>query len=218
MSLTQSAGDYVKAIHFLTTSGAAPTGQIAERLGISSAAVTGMLIRLRDEGLVKYEPYRGASLSVRGEREALRLLRRHRLIETFMIDRLGYTWDEVHDEAEKIEHVISDRFTEALAALLGHPNHDPHGDPIPDGEGNLPATPTTPLADLRPGESLLVARLHTQEPDVLAHLAGLGVQRGIQITVRAREPLGGLLEVAVDGRVFAVSKELATLIRGDVLS
>lgn len=216
--MTQSVGDYLKAIYALAATGAAGTGEIADALGISAAAVSGMLVRLRDEGLVKYEPYRGASLTVRGELEALRLLRRHRLIETFMIDRLGYTWDQVHDEAEMIEHAISDRFTEALAELLGHPSHDPHGDPIPDVDGNLPDTPTTPLAELQTGERLRVAQLRTQETDVLAHLADLGVQPGARISVRAREPLGGLLEVEVEGRVCAVSKELATLIRGEALS
>lgn len=177
-----------------------------------------MLARLRDDGLVLYEPYRGATLTPRGEREALNLLRRHRLVETFMIEHLAYRWEEVHDEAEAIEHVISDRFSEALAGLLGHPSHDPHGDPIPNVDGHLPATPNTPLAELDPGQTLRVARLLTQESDVLTHLGKFGVQPGSRLTVRSREPLGGLLEVEIDGRTRALSKELATLIRGEVVT
>lgn len=214
--LTQSVGDYLKAIHSAAGDGVAGTGRIAAALGVSAASVSGMLVKLRDEGLVRYEPYQGARLTARGEQEALRLLRRHRLIETFMIERLCYTWDEVHGEAERIEHAISDRFAEALAELLGHPSHDPHGDPIPSADGSLPETPATPLAELQPGEVLRVARLRTQEADVLTYLAELGVEPGACIEVRGREPLGGLLTVAIGGRVHALSKELATLIRGEV--
>lgn len=216
--LSQSVGDYVKVIHDLSTEGAASTSRIADALGLAAASVSNMLARLHDDGLVAYRRYHGAALTQRGEREALRLLRRHRLIETFMIERLGYTWDEVHNEAETIEHTISDRFAEALAELLGHPSHDPHGDPIPNPDGTLPDTPATPLAELEPGRTLRVARLLTQESDVLAHLAKLGVQPGACVTVRSREPLGGLLEVQIGSDNGALSKELATLIRGEVMS
>ena len=215
--LSQSGEDYVKAIHDLSASGPASTSSIAEALGVAAASVSSMLAKLRDDEFVSYQPYQGATLTSRGEREALRLLRRHRLIETFMIDRLGYSWDEVHEEAETIEHAISDRFAEALAALLEHPTHDPHGDPIPNADGSLPETPSTPLAELAPGQTLQVARLLTQESDVLTHLTKLGVKPGMRLTVRAREPLGGLVEVQIGGERRALSKELATLIRGEVV-
>lgn len=217
-NLSQSVGDYVKVIHALSADEAASTSKIASALGVAAASVSNMLARLHDDGLVSYEAYRGATLTPRGEREALRLLRRHRLVETFMIERLGYTWDEVHDEAEAIEHAISDRFTEALAELLGHPSHDPHGDPIPGADGSLPDTPATPLAELEPGQILQVARLLTQEGDVLTHLTTLGIQPGTRIEVQSREPLGGLLEVRIDDGIRALSKELATLIRGEVVA
>lgn len=215
--LTRSGGDYLKAVRALSRDGAATTSDVAEALGVSPASASQMLAKLHEDGLVAYRAYHGATLTPRGEREALRLLRRHRLIETFMIERLGYSWDEVHEEAEAIEHTISDRFAEELARLLDHPQHDPHGDPIPRSDGTLPDTPATPLAALEPGTSLRVARLLTQDAEVLTHLAALGIQPGARLTVRSREPLGGLLHVDADGAARALSKELATLVRGEVL-
>lgn len=133
-----------------------------------------------------------------------------------MIERLGYGWDEVHEEAEAIEHAITDRFTERLANLLGHPTHDPHGDPIPNADGTLPDTPNTPLAELGLGAALEVSRLLTQDDDVLRYLAELGITPGRRLEVRKREPFGGLVHIIVDDRAEVVSKELATLVRGAV--
>ena len=132
-----SVGDYLKAIWQVAGAGAASTKEIAARLSIAPASVTNMFGRLQEMGLVEYERYHGASLTEEGRAEALRLVRRHRLIETFLLDQLGYSWEEVHEEAEKLEHAVSDRFTERLADLLGHPDHDPHGDPIPAVDGTL---------------------------------------------------------------------------------
>lgn len=140
LDLSKSASDCLKVIHALSLEEAASTSEIAGALGVAPASVSNMLVRLSDDGLVSYEPYRGAALTARGEVEALRLLRRHRLVETFMIERLGYARGEVIDGAERLGHAISDRFTEALAELLGHPSLDPHGNPIPSPDGITPGS------------------------------------------------------------------------------
>lgn len=212
--LSKSAEDYLKTIWLSTRDGPVATGTVAGALGVTDASVSEMLGKLSEQGLVRYTPYHGAQLTGGGERAALDLLRRHRLLETFLAEYLGYGWDEVHSEAEALEHAVSARFTERLAARLGHPTHDPHGDPIPGADGTLPDTPDLPLADLGVGETLEVACLKTQAADVLAYLADLGVQPGHALTVVQREPLGGLLRVAVGGREVALSTTLATLIRG----
>lgn len=215
--LSKSVEDYLKVIWQGTRDGPVSTGAIAAALGVSDASVSGMLGKLNDLTLVNYTRYHGALLTLQGERQALQLLRRHRLIESFLIDYLGYGWDEVHNEAEALEHAVSERFTEQLAVRLGHPTHDPHGDPIPAADGTLPDTPDVPLAELTVGQALEVARLKTQEADVLAYLAELNIQPGHVLRVRESEPLGGLLRVDVDERDVAISKTLATLIRGRLL-
>src|SRR5215218_76419 len=136
---SSSVGDYIKAIWDLGGVGSASTKDVATRLLVSPASVSNMFVRLQEMGLAEYERYQGASLTERGRVEALRLVRRHRLIETFLLEHLGYDWQEVHDEAERLEHAVSDGFTERLAQLLGHPDRDPHGDPIPSAEGTLEA-------------------------------------------------------------------------------
>src|ERR687894_1223842 len=128
-SPSASVGDYVKAIWEVAGSGVASTKEVAERLSIAPPSVTNMFVRLQEMGLTEYERYRGASLTERGREEALRLVRRHRLIETFLLEHLGYSWEEVHEEAERLEHAVSDGFTERLAGILGPPDPDPHRDP-----------------------------------------------------------------------------------------
>lgn len=215
--LSQPVEDYLKVIWLNAREGPAATSTVAASLGVSDASVSSMLAKLTDLGLVSYTRYHGAQLTPSGEQAALKLLRRHRLVETFLIEYLGYSWDEVHDEAEALEHTVSDRFTERLSARLGHPSHDPHGDPIPAVDGTLPDTPDLPLAELDVGQTLEVARLKTQEADILTYLADLGVQPGHTVAVLRREPLGELLHVNIDGRDAALSKTLATLVRGRLL-
>lgn len=212
--ISHAVGDYLKAIWSLSPRGTVGTSAIADALGLSPASVSNMLARLGEAGLVEYERYRGARLSELGRREALRLIRRHRLIETFMIETLGYTWDEVHEEAEAIEHAISDRFAERLAAYLGDPTHDPHGDPIPDSAGAVPATPNTPLSDLSAGSELEVARLLSQDSTVLEHLAELGIRPGTRIRIEGRDPGEVHIRLKVDGASHTVSEDVARIIRG----
>ncbi len=218
LELSSAVGDYLKAIWQLAGAGTAATGDIARALGVTAPSVTGMLSRLRAQGLVQYQPYKGAELTEHGRREAMRLLRRHRLLETFMIGELGFGWDEVHDEAERLEHVVSDEFTERLARHLGDPTFDPHGDPIPRSDGSLPEGPDTPLSEAQVGERFVAHRVLTQDGDVLSYLFGLGIEPGRRLTVVGREPGGQLLNVRVERRggdvEVGLSSALASLVLG----
>lgn len=218
--LSRAVGDYLKAIWQHAGEGTAATGDIARSLGVTAPSVTGMLARLKALGLVRYQPYKGAELTEHGRREAMRLLRRHRLLETFMIGELGFGWDEVHEEAERLEHVVSDEFTERLARHLGDPAFDPHGDPIPRSDGSLPTGPDMPLSEAPVGAGFVVHRVLTQDGEVLAHLHGLGVEPGRRLTVVGREPGGHLLNLRVERRhgetEAGLSSALAAVVLGIV--
>ncbi len=215
-SLSTSVGDYLKAIWVIARDGPAGTGDIARALGVTASSVTGMLGKLKRMGLIDYRPYYGAQLSLEGRAEALRLIRRHRLLETFLIRDLGYTWDEVHQEAEAMEHVMSGRFTERLAEHLGQPSHDPHGDPIPRDDGSVPTTPSTALCDVAVGDSFTVSRILSQDAEVLGYVTELGIRPGTRLRVEAKEPLGDLLTVRLHGHSVNVSHELGCVILGSV--
>ena len=167
---SSSVGDYLKAILEVGGSGAASTKDVADRLSVASASVTNMFARLQEMGLVEYERYRGASLTERGREEALRLVRRHRLIETFLLEHLGYSWQEVHEEAERLEHAVSDGFTGRLAEFLGHPDRDPHGDPIPTADGTLAAEESFSLDEAVVGDRVRISRVKHEGAAVLAFL------------------------------------------------
>lgn len=220
--LSSSIGDYLKTIWLLSRSGAAATGDIARELGVTAPSVSGMLGRMSGLGLVHYQPYRGAELTDEGRREALRLVRRHRLLETFMISQLGFGWDEVHAEAELMEHVVSDDFTERLAIHLGQPEFDPHGDPIPRADGSLPTAPDAPLADLPSGARFTVHRVLSQDAEVLSYLEQSGIAPGTVLSLVSREPGGRLLKVSFErgGALVEVSlsRDLAVLVLGKMSS
>ena len=218
VSASTSIEDYLKAIWLVAQSGPASTTQLADHLGIAAPSVSAMLVKLQEQGLISYEKYKGASLSTQGLLQALHLLRRHRLIETFLLEHLGYNWGEVHDEAEHLEHAVSNTFTERLDAFLGHPSHDPHGDPIPNADGHFPDTPNTPLAEVEVGQTLQVARLMSQAKDVLSYLGDLAISPGQRLKVDKREPFGGLVHISIAGKKEVVSKDLAMLIRGEVIA
>ena len=214
--ISTAVGDYLKAIWQVAGSEPAATGDIARELGVTAPSVTGMLGKLAAMELIRYQPYRGAELTDAGRAEALRLIRRHRLLETFLIRDLGFGWDEVHQEAERMEHAMSERFTERLAQHLGQPTFDPHGDPIPRRDGSLPDGPDTPLVDAADGDRFEVHRVLSQDSLVLAYLAGLDIEPGRILRVVAREPLGNLLMLRSGERHVSLSKELATMILGSV--
>ena len=181
---SSSVGDYVKAIWEVAKADSASTKDVADRLSISPASVTNMFVRLQEMGLVGYERYRGASLTEEGQAEAIRLVRRHRLIETFLMEHLGYPWEAVHEEAERLEHAVSDGFTERLAEFLGQPDRDPHGDPIPTEAGTLPPEVSFPLSDSTAGARVEIARVKHEDTPVLEYLGERGLMPGRRIIVR----------------------------------
>ncbi len=193
--LSSSVGDYVKAIWEVAGLGAASTKDISVRLSVAPASVTRMLGRLREMGLAEYERYRGASLTQRGHAEALRLLRRHRLIETFLLEHLGYPWQEVHEEAERLEHAVSDKFTEHLAELLGHPEYDPHGAPIPKADGTLAHESSYPLSEAIVGDRVRISRIGNEDIPVLTYLGERELVPGRLLSVEEVRALDGVTTV-----------------------
>ena len=202
----------MKAVWDLTgVSGAiAGTKDVADRLSVSSASVTNMFVRLQEMGLVEYERYRGVSLTGRGRAEALRLVRRHRLIETFLLEHLGYTRQEVHEEAERLEHAVSDGFTERLAELLGHPGHDPHGEPIPSADGTLVADDSFFLGEAAAGARVRIRKIADDDAPVLDHLEERGLVPGCVLAVVEARELDGVVTVEDEsGDLHALGEVLA---------
>jgi DtxR family Mn-dependent transcriptional regulator len=208
--LTRSAEDYLKAIYRLTAAGQpAGTTSLALMLELAPASVSGMLRRLAEQGLVEHEPYKGVTLSREGRRIALRMVRRHRLIEAFLVAQLGYTWDTVHEEAERLEHAVSDDMVERMAAVLGDPVADPHGDPIPAADGTLAELVYVPLSELNVGEIAEIRRVNTSDPDRLRYLGAEGLTPGTRIRVSARGPFAGPTTVRLGRRDLILGQELA---------
>lgn len=184
--LTDSIQDYLKAIYELTENGqTASTTSLAVRLAVKPASITGMLQKLAavKPPLVDYHKHQGAKLTAKGRRAALEVIRHHRLLETWLVQTLGYSWDEVHNEAEKLEHVISEEFEARIAAALGNPVRDPHGDLIPTIDLTMPQDSSTPLSILRPAQMAVIQRVKTDDEDLLRYLEGLGLVPGIKVEV-----------------------------------
>ncbi len=212
-SLTRSVEDYLKVIYRLTSAGTpAATRDIADELEISPPSVSGMIKRLSEQGLLAHVPYRGVELTEDGRTAALRMIRRHRLIESYLVARLGYTWDTVHDEAERLEHAVSDDLVSRMAAALGDPEFDPHGDPIPAADGTMAEHAFTPIAELPVGADAVVRRVATSDPARLRYVAELGLQPGARVRVAAREPFGGPITLAVNGGEQLLGGELSGLL------
>jgi DtxR family Mn-dependent transcriptional regulator len=198
--LSHTTEDYLKAIFQLCSeTSRASTTSISEHLGVTPASVTSMLKKLAkmEPALVDYQKHYGAKLTPEGTKKALEITRHHRLLELFLHKVLGYAWDEVHDEADRLEHVISEKFEERIAAALGHPDLDPHGDPIPSSTLDMPAAILTRLYDLKPGEEGLVQRVSDRDPELLRHLSELGIQLGTRIEVLNYSPLDDNLTVKI---------------------
>ena len=210
-TLTGQAEDYLKAIYELEQSGsAAATNDIAARLDIAAASVSGMMQRLARLGLVRVERYRGARLTAMGRVTALRLIRRHRIIECYLVERLGFGWDDVHDEAERLEHAASDELIDRMADAIGNPTADPHGAPIPTASGEVDETRLPSIADLAAGERATVVRMSDRDPAFLRYLDGLGVRPGATVQVVAKAPFGGPVTIAVGGAEHAVGLSAAS--------
>ena len=203
--------DYAKAIFSLQESleGPVSTTAIAERLGVTPASASGMVRRLHESGLVEHEPYKGVELTEKGRRVALEVLRHHRLLETYLATSLGVPWDRVHDEAEVLEHVLSEDLEELIAAKLGHPTRDPHGDPIPTADLEIVERPLQCLASVEPGARGVLARVSDAEPEMLRYLAERGIAPGDAFEIVERHPFDGPLFVRFGGEVHVLGSALA---------
>lgn len=207
--------DYLKAIYSLEArrGEAVSTNALAERLGVTSGSVSGMLRRLSDLGLVEHERYKGVKLTPEGRRAALRVVRNHRLIELLLVEVLDVPWELVHREAEQLEHALSDELAERIAAKLGHPDVDPHGDPIPDAQLSITEVETRSLGDAEPGEQVAFVRVSDADPDMLRYLSQLGITPGDTLTVLERQPFGGPITVRCDDAEHHLGMQLAAAMR-----
>ena len=207
--LTTVAQDYLKAIWNAQewSPDKVSTKMLAERIGVSASTASESIRKLADQGLVDHEKYGGVSLTESGRQAALAVVRRHRLLETFLVRELGYGWDEVHDEAEILEHAVSDMMLDRIDAKLGHPTRDPHGDPIPAPDGRVPTPPARRLSDCAEGESGTVARISDADPEMLRYFDAVGISLDSRLRVTARRDFAGIISVSVestDGRGSSV--------------
>jgi DtxR family transcriptional regulator, Mn-dependent transcriptional regulator len=216
-SLSSHIQDYAKAVYALEArqggAEAVSTQDLAERLGITPGSVSAMLRKLSDLGLVEHEPYKGVRLTDGGRRVALEVMRHHRLIELFLADELGMPWDQVHAEAEVLEHVLSEDLEQLIADRLGNPRLDPHGDPIPTATFEIDEPETRSLAELQPADSGHFVRVSDSDPAMLRYLAGQGVGLGDRLEVTGRQPFGGPVFVRSGDRELALGGELAQAMR-----
>jgi DtxR family Mn-dependent transcriptional regulator len=213
-ALTRSVEDYLKAIYRLSPEGRpASTSEIAHLLALSAPSVTGMVKRLSEHGLLEHVPYRGVQLTEEGRRAALRMVRRHRLIEAYLVEFLGYSWDTVHEEAERLEHAVSDTMVERMANALGNPVVDPHGDPIPTADGSIHEPACTPLSDIAVGETVEIHRVHESQPERLRYIASLGLRPGVRVTVLDRQPFDDLVTIEVGGERHVIGRELGHVLQ-----
>ncbi len=215
MLRTPAVEDYTKAIYALETRRDEPvsTNALAERLGITPGSVSAMLRRLDDLGLITHVPYRGVRLTPDGRRIALEVIRHHRLLESYLAEALGMPWDRVHAEAEVLEHVLSDDLEELIAAKLGHPTVDPHGDPIPSADLELDEPVTDRMESLQPGQEGTFVRISDSDPAMLRYLAERGISPGDRFVVRDRQPFGGPLFILFGDREHAIGGQLAGAMR-----
>ena len=215
---TPAVEDYSKAIFSLESRGQEPvaTNALAERLGITPGSVSAMLKRLDELGLITHIPYRGVRLTDDGRRIALEVIRHHRLLESYLAEALDMPWDRVHAEAEVLEHVLSEDLEELIAAKLGHPTVDPHGDPIPTADLELDEPLTYRLSNMNPGDEGLFVRVSDSDPEMLRYLADRGISPGERFTVRDRQPFGGPLFVVFGANEHAIGGELAGAMRVEV--
>lgn len=199
-ALSRSVEDYLKAIYSLSGAGdPVSTSAIAEALDIQPASVTGMVKRMAEWGLLQHVPYKGVSLTDPGVREALRVLRRHRILETYLCEVLGFSWDDVHDEAERLEHAASEDLIEKMAQALGFPSHDPHGAPIPTRSGDIETEVLSTLADSSAGDRVVIHSVRDEDADDLRSMAEEGLVPGARLLVGSAATADGSVDVTVDG-------------------
>ena len=210
MVLSQAVEDYLKAIYTLETEEkGASTTKIANSLDVSSASATNMVKRLDKMGLVDYESYKGARLTDSGKKIALEIIRHHRLLELYLLEVMGYSWDEVHDEAEKLEHHISERFEDRIVQLLDDPTHDPHGDPIPTKDGLMPEMDAEPLLEGETEQEYIVSRVKDQNPELLRYLEKIGLLPGIKVRIKEKAPFDGPVTILVENDEQVIGNDMA---------
>ena len=208
--------NYVKAIFTICSAQAGKataTGQLATSLGVSPGTVTSMLKTLSESNLATYTPYEGVRLTPAGSALALRVLRRHRLIELFLVKTLSLTWDEVHEEAEHMEHAVSDWLIDRIDSALGYPETDPHGDPIPRRDGSIEDTASRSLAECEPGERFVLSRVIDQSPEFLRYLSSTGLTLGVSGEIVANQAAAGAVTISVDDRQTSLGREAAEKLR-----
>jgi DtxR family Mn-dependent transcriptional regulator len=212
--LSQPMEDYIKAIYLIQARAGkgVSTTAIAAALSVTPASVTGMIKKLADLKLARHTPYQGVELTKAGEKIALEIVRHHRLLELYLHEALGYSWDEVHAEADALEHVISEAFEDRIAARLGNPSVDPHGDPIPAKDGTIARVDQQSLLELEPGQPARIARIGEQSTKALRYAADLGVRPQARITLIRAEPFGGSLRVKIGRAEKSIGRELAAQI------
>jgi DtxR family transcriptional regulator, Mn-dependent transcriptional regulator len=215
MRPSEAVENYAKAIYSLQhrTGDPVATNDLAERLSVTPASASGMIKKLADQGLVEHVPYKGVQLTADGEQVALEVLRHHRLLELYLVEQLGVPWDRVHEEAEALEHVISEDLEARIAAKLGNPTHDPHGDPIPDAKLQIDESSTRSLADLEAGDRGRFVRVSDADPAMLRYLSERGVALGDAFEVLDRQPFGGPLTVRFADSLQVLGGGLAAAMR-----
>jgi DtxR family Mn-dependent transcriptional regulator len=207
-TISSAMEDYLKAIFELGEKDVS-TQDLAKHLRVSAASVTGMIKKLSELKLVDYKRYYGVKLTTAGRLIALETVRHHRLIETYLMQALGYQWHEIHDEAEKLEHHISEDFENRIAEMLGHPTHDPHGDPIPQRDGSIPESSGQPLNAFEVGKKVRITRITNQQPDILQYLANHHLKPNETIQIIEKAPFDGPLTLSSRKQAFAIAFELA---------
>ena len=207
---TPATEDYLKAIYKLQENAeAASTNAVADRMGVSAASVTNMMKRLSETGLVVHQPYQAIRLTEAGRKIALEIIRHHRLLEVYMAEALGFTWDQVDAEAERLEHVISEEFEDKIDAMLGYPTTDPHGSPIPAKDGSIASANHDRLSDMEPGRTVVVRRVTDTDPALLRYLAKLGLRPQNIVEVMSKEPFDGPMFLRVAGVEHHVGHQVA---------
>ena len=208
--LSQAAEDYLKAIYKLEENEeSVATTDLAKKIGTTPAATTKMIKQLAENNLVTHEPYHGVRLTASGRRIALEIIRHHRLLELYLHRELGYGWDEVDAEAEKLEHFISEEFEDRIDKVLGYPVTDPHGDPIPTRDGAVSMRRCTPLADMEPGGHFVVLRVRDSNAEALRYMSDIGLKLETVLILKDKQPFNGPLDITIDGVPRSIGRELA---------
>lgn len=211
--LSQASEDYLKAIHYLQIiDEKVSTSAIAERLGVAQASVTGMIKKMAEMKLVEHSPYQGVTLTAAGEKIALEIIRHHRLLELYLAEAMGYSWDKVHDEAEKLEHVISEEFEEKIDEFLGRPTADPHGAPIPTKDGQMPVLQGFALSQAVVGDRVVVRMVSDRDAEKLRYLGNIGLYPNCEITVLEKAPFNGPMHIRLNETSYHLGLELAAMI------